>query len=239
MYLEGSTALVTGAGRGLGRVFVDALLDRGVKKVYATSRDGGTSIDDPRVVPAALDVTDPATIAAVATMATDIDLLINNAGVSTLAPLATGPIDDIRLEMEVNFFGTLAAVRAFAPVLARNGGGTILNVSSAAAWFGTDFSGGYGASKAAVWSLTNALRVELAKQGTQVSGLLMASTDTDMIADFDIPKNSPQDVVTAALDGLEAGTLEVLADEETRVLKGTLSDVPENSYPQAVRHVNA
>ncbi len=91
-------------------------------------------------------------------------------------------------------------------------------------------------SKAAVWAMTNALRVELAEQGTQVTGLHMASTDTDMMAGFDVPKNSPEEVVTAALGGLEAGALEVLADETTRALKATLSHDPAIAYPQAVRH---
>lgn len=239
MRINHSTVLVTGAGRGLGRTFVDQLIARGVRKVYAAARDTSFVPADPRVVPLRLDVTDPEAVAAAARAATDVDVLINNAGLSTLAPLATGDIEDIRREMEVNFFGSLAMVRAFAPVLARNGGGTILNVSSAVAWLGMDISGGYGASKAAVWAMNNALRVELAGQGTQVTGLHMASTDTDMMADFDIPKNSPDDVVSAALDGLEAGELEVLGDGDTRALKGTLSDPPENNYPQAVRHVDA
>lgn len=234
--MDQSTAFVTGANRGLGRAFVAELLHRGARKVYAAARDSSTVVSDPRVVPVSLDITDPTAVRRAAEQAADVELLINNAGITTYAPLIGSDLADLRLEMETNYFGTLAVMRAFAPVLAVNGGGRVLNVSSVMAWLGYEHSNGYGASKAAVWAMTNALRVELASQGTQVTGLHMGSTDTDMMAGFDVPKNSAADVANAALDGLQAGALEVLADQDTRAMKATLSSDPAEVYPQAVRH---
>lgn len=236
MNINGSTILVTGANRGIGLAFVDELLVRGAKKVYAAARDKASIVGHARVTPISLDITDPDAVAQAALIAADIDVLVNNAGITTFAPLVTGSLEDIRNEMETNYFGTLAMVRAFSPVLAANGGGGMLNVSSAAAWFGMEHSSGYAASKAAVWAMTNALRIELMDQNTQVTGLHLASTDTEMIASLDVPKNIPQEVAISALDGFEAGNLEVLADDDTRAVKAMLSHDPAESYPQAVRH---
>ena len=237
MTIQGATALVTGANRGVGKAFVEELLRRGASKVYAAARNIEQIPTDDRVVAVQLDITDPAAVAEAAKRATDVDLLINNAGVSTFSKLSTSDESDLRLEMETNYFGTLSMVRAFAPVLAENGGGAILNVSSVMAWLGFEHSNGYGASKAAVWAMTNGLRLELASQGTQVSSLLMGSTDTDMMATIDVPKNSPQSVASVALDGIESGLLEIAGDDDTRTIKATLSGDPADLYPQAVRHV--
>jgi NAD(P)-dependent dehydrogenase (short-subunit alcohol dehydrogenase family) len=222
MDITGSTALVTGAGRGLGRHFAQQLLERGATRVYATARDP-SSVDLPGVDVLRLDVTDPASVAAAASAAGDVTLLVNNGGVSLPQPLLTGDLDLIRREMETNHFGTLATVRAFAPALARNGGGAVLNVLSALSWATYQGAGGYATSKAAAWSLTNHLRLELAEQGTQLTGLYLASTDTDMMAGIDVPKNDPADVVRTALDGLEAGEWEVIADADTAGAKAGLS----------------
>jgi NAD(P)-dependent dehydrogenase (short-subunit alcohol dehydrogenase family) len=222
MNLEGSTALITGANRGIGRHFAQQLLERGAAKVYATARDPRT-IDIDGVVALALDVTDPAQVAAAAQAAPDVSLLINNAGVSTGTDLVTGDLDRIRLELDTNLYGTLAMVRAFAPQLA---GGAILNVLSRLSWLSFQGANAYAVSKAAAWSLTNGIRLELAEQGTLVTGVLLSSTDTDMMAGWDIPKNDPADVVRAALDGLEAGALEVIADPETAAAKAALSRYP-------------
>lgn len=222
MNLEESIALVTGANRGLGRRFAQELLERGATKVYATARDP-RSIDLPGVTPLALDVTDPDAVAAVAQVAPDVTLLINNAGVSTGADLVSGDLAAIRREIDTNFYGPLAMVRAFAPVLAANGGGAILNVLSRMSWISYPGANAYGASKAAAWSLTNGIRLELAEQGTQVTGLYMSATDTDMMAGWDIPKNDPADVVRQALDGVAAGATEVLADRDTIEAKAALA----------------
>lgn len=225
MQIKNSTALVTGANRGLGRAFAQELMARGAAKVYAAARRP-ESIDIPGVIALPLDITDPAQVAAVAEVAADTNVLINNAGVTTFARASTGDLDDIRLEMETNYFGTLAMSRAFAPHLAAAGGGAILNVLSVMAWLGFEHSNTYGASKAATWALTNGLRVELAPQGTQVTGLVLASTDTDMMAWADIDKNRPEDVVRAALDGMEAGQQEVLADDISVQAKANLAASP-------------
>jgi NAD(P)-dependent dehydrogenase (short-subunit alcohol dehydrogenase family) len=230
MDIEGSTALITGANRGLGRHFAQQLLDRGAAKVYATARDPRT-IDIDGVVALALDVTDPAQVAAAAQAAPDVNLLINNAGVSTGTDLVTGDLDRIRLELDTNLYGMLAMVRAFAPQLS---GGAILNVLSRLSWLSFQGANAYAVSKAAAWSLTNGIRLELAEQGTLVTGVLLSSTDTDMMAGWDIPKNDPADVVRAALDGLEAGELEVIADADTAAAKAALSADPRDVYQLSV-----
>ncbi len=229
MNLSGSTALVTGANRGIGRHFVEQLQSRGAAKVYATARTPG-SIDLPGVEVLRLDITDPASVAAAAAVASDVTLLVNNAGVSTNQNLVTGDLDKIRLEMDTHFYGTLSMVRAFAGVLAANGGGAVLNVLSRLSWLSYAGANAYSASKAAEWSLTNGIRLELGAQGTLVTGLVLSSTDTDMMAGWDVEKNDPADVVRAALDGIEAGSLEVLADADTAAAKAALSADPSEVY---------
>ena len=233
MKIPGSVALVTGANRGIGRHFALQLLERGASKVYATARTPEL-VDIPGVEVLQLDITDPASVAAAAAIATDVTLLVNNAGISTGHNLVTGSLDKIRLEMETHYFGTLNVVRAFAPALAANGGGAILNVLSALSWFSYDGATAYAAAKSAEWSLTNGIRLELVGQGTLVTGLHLGSTDTDMMAAYDIEKNDPADVVRAALDGIEAGLLEVLADEASAGVKAALAADPSVLYPQTV-----
>jgi NAD(P)-dependent dehydrogenase (short-subunit alcohol dehydrogenase family) len=233
MKIANSVALVTGANRGIGRHFARQLLERGAAKVYATARNPDL-VDLPGVEVLRLDITDPATVSAAATAAADVTLLVNNAGVITGQNLVTGDPAAIRLEMDTSFYGTLDVIRAFAPVLAANGGGAILNVLSSLSWMSYDGATAYCAAKAAQWSLTNGVRVELAAQGTLVTGLLMGPTDTDMTAGIDLPKNDPADVVRAALDGVEADRIEVLADEVVVALKAALAADPSALYPQVV-----
>lgn len=234
MDIANTVALVTGANRGIGRAFADSLVQQGAKKVYATARNSET-ITSRGVEPLQLDVTSEDSVAEAAEIASDVNLLINNAGITTFGRLVDGDMNDIRAEMDTNYYGTLAMVRAFAPQLARNDGGAILNVLSIMAWLGLEHSNGYGASKAAAWALTNGLRLELASQGTQVTGLVLATTDTDMMANFDIPKNRPEDVADAALKGLFAGHLEVLADSASVQQKAALSRDPFDLYPDVAR----
>lgn len=233
MHISGTTALVTGANRGIGRHFAAQLLERGAAKVYATARRP-ERVDLPGAEVLTLDVTDAASVAAAAEAAQDVTLLVNNAGVSTYQDLISGDLDQIRLEMDTHFFGTLSMVRAFAPVLGANGGGAILNVLSRMSWLSYVGANSYGAAKAAQWSLTNGIRLELAGQQTLVTGLILGSTDTDMMAGWDIEKNDPADVVRAALDGLEAGALEVLADADSIAAKASLSAEPGVVYPHLV-----
>ncbi|GAA3911499.1 SDR family oxidoreductase [Actinoplanes auranticolor] len=230
MKISGSVALVTGANRGIGRQFVLELLARGAAKVYATARNPEL-VDIPGVEVLALDITDAASVAAAAAQAGDVNLLINNAGITTHTNLVTGDLDKIRLELDTHFWGTLNVIRAFAPVL---GGGAVLNVLSRLSWVSYNGANAYSAAKAAEWSLTNGVRLELAGQGTLVTGLLLGAADTDMMAGFDIEKTDPAVIARAALDGIEAGVLEVIADEATAEVKAALAGDPRVLYPAAV-----
>jgi len=230
MKISGSVALVTGANRGIGRQFVIELLARGAAKVYATARNPEL-VDIPGVEVLALDITDPASVVAAAARAGDVDLLINNAGIATYTNLVTGDLDKIRLELDTHFWGTLNVIRAFAPVL---GGGAVLNVLSSLSWVSYDGANAYSVAKAAEWSLTNGVRLELAAQGTLVTGLLLGAADTDMMAGFDVEKTDPAVIARVALDGIEAGAIEVVADEGTAQLKAALAGDPRLLYPAAV-----
>ncbi|MGV9214258.1 SDR family oxidoreductase [Micromonospora sp. RB23] len=235
MRINGSTALVTGANRGLGKAFVEALLARGAT-VYATARRL-ESIDIPGAVPLQMDITDQSSIEAAAATVGDLGILINNAGTSTEAPLLGPSLDNIRKDLDTNFWGTLNVTRAFAPKLA---GGAILNVISALSWYNfAPGSNGYAASKAAEWSLTNGIRLELADQKTLVTALALAIADTDMMAGVDIPKLPPHEVVTQALDGLEAGKIEVIADKPTANVKASLSRDPALFYADIIGNLFA
>lgn len=233
MQIAGSIALVTGANRGIGRQYVLELQHRGAAKIYAAARNP-ERIDIPGVVPIALDITDPESVAAAARIAADVTLLINNAGISTAQNLVTGNLDTIRLEMETHYFGTLNMVRAFAPVLGANGGGAILNMLSALSWRSYDGANAYAAAKAAEWSLTNGIRLELAGQGTLVAGLHVGAVDTDMMAGWEIAKFDPAELARIALDGIEAGKLEIIVDETAAQAKVTLALDPIQAYAGVV-----
>lgn len=232
MRIDGSTALVTGSNRGIGRALASELLARGAT-VYATARTP-ERIDLPGVRRLQLDITDPASVARAAEAAGDVDLLVNNAGIATGTNLLTGDLATIRLEMETHYFGTLAVVRAFAPVLAAHGGGAIVNVLSALSWFSYDGTNSYAAAKAAQWSLTNGIRLELAGQGTAVTGVHLGAADTDIMAGYEGPMIPPADVARAALDGVEAGAMEVLVDEWSAAVKASLARDPREFYGAAV-----
>ena len=234
MKIAGSVALVTGANRGIGRHFAQQLLDRGAAKVYATARHPEL-VDLPGVETLSLDITDPDAVARAAQAAADVTFLINNAGLATGQNLVTGDLAKIRLEMETHYFGTLSVVRVFAPVLARNSGGAILNVLSALSWFSYDGANSYAAAKAAQWSLTNGIRIELAGQGTLVTGMHLGAADTDIMAGYEGPMLDPADVARAGLDGVEAGDLEVLVDDWSTMIKATLATDPGQFYTTAVR----
>jgi NAD(P)-dependent dehydrogenase (short-subunit alcohol dehydrogenase family) len=230
MQITGSTALVTGANRGLGRHFAEALLARGAT-VYAGARNPD-SVDLPGAIPVALDVTDGASVDHAAATVGGVSLLINNAGSSTGASLLDGSIADIRLEMDTHYFGPLTVTRAFAPQLAAAGGGAVLNVLSVLSWISLPGSGAYCAAKSAEWSLTNALRLQLAGQGTQVSALHVGYMDTDMVRHVTAAKNDPAVVAKLALDALEAGEVEILADDLSRTVRANLAGGVGSLYPQ-------
>ena len=224
MNIANQIALVTGANRGIGEKYVLELLDRGAAKVYATARRPELlTFDDSRVVPLHLDLLDDESVLAAAATASDVTLLVNNAGISTGALLVTGDLADVRREMDTHFWGTLGTIRAFAPVLKANGGGAIVNVLSALSWVSFPSVATYSASKSAAWSLTNGLRNELRAQGTQVVALHVGYMDTDMTRGLDAPKSSPADVARLTLEGVEAGAFEVLADDVSKQIKQSLS----------------
>ncbi|CDO86303.1 short-chain dehydrogenase [Mycobacterium triplex] len=218
--IKGATVVVTGGQRGLGKAIVDEFLSRGAAKVYATARTPKPSTD-PRVISVALDVTKADSVAALAITASDADIVVNNAGIIGAAQLLTSDIDEVREVFETNYFGALRVAQAFAPILAENGGGALVDISSVLAWVGG--FGGYGDSKAAIWSMTNSLRVELEKQGTLVTSVHLSYTDTDMTAEFSVPKNDPRDVARQIVDGIRDGEGEVLADQHSRQAKAALA----------------
>lgn len=223
MIIANSVALVTGANRGIGRVFVAELLKRGATKIYVAARDAATLAElakaDSRLVPLTLDVTDAAQVVAAAAAAGDVTLLINNAGYAAFdGAISASGIDEARQEMEVNYFGTLAVTRAFAPVLAKKGG-AIVNMLSMLSYVTLPMAATYSASKAAAMSVTRSIRAELAAQGTQVIGVLAVQTETEMGGAMPEPRMQPEEVVNDALNALEAGTSdEIAAGAQTRAI---------------------
>jgi NAD(P)-dependent dehydrogenase (short-subunit alcohol dehydrogenase family) len=225
--LAGRTVLVTGANRGMGREYVTQLLDRGVAKVYAAARDPRQIDDtDPRVVPLQLDVTDKISVAQASETASDVSVLINNAGIARGASVLDSDSSKLREELETNLFGPLALASAFADRIAERSG-AIVNVASVLAWMPVGAS--YGVSKAAMWNATESMRTELAPRGVQVVGVYMGLVDTDMAKFTDYPKSDPADVVRQVLDGIESGADEVLADGMTWDVRAQLGK-PINAY---------
>jgi NAD(P)-dependent dehydrogenase (short-subunit alcohol dehydrogenase family) len=230
MDITSAVALVTGANRGLGRALATELLDRGAT-VYAGARHPD-QVDVPGAKPIRLDVTAPDSVARAVEAAGDVTLLVNNAGSSTGAGLLTGNLDQIRLEMDTHFFGTLAVTRAFAPVIEANGGGSVLNILSVLSWLSFPGIGAYSAAKSAEWGLTNALRLELAPRGIAVSGLHVGFMDTDMAKEVTAPKVDPADVARIAIDAIAAGSPEIVVDDVSRGVLANLSGGVAALYPQ-------
>lgn len=233
MQIDGSTVLVTGANGGLGTEFVRQALERGALKVYASARSP-REWADARVVPIALDVTDEASVRAAVAEAGDVSVVVNNAGIGGTGSLLAASVEEVEGVFAMNVFGALRVAKAFVPALAVNGGGALVDVHSVLSWLA--LAGGYSASKAALWSVTNSLRVELAPQGTLVVGAHLGYTDTPMTAGLDTEKNDPADIVRAIWDAVAAGSHEVLADQVSRDVKSALSGPVEALYPSlAVR----
>jgi NAD(P)-dependent dehydrogenase (short-subunit alcohol dehydrogenase family) len=229
--LNGAVVLVTGANGGIGSHFVREALARGAAKVYATARNP-RQWDDERIVPLTLDVTDPASIRAVVEEASDVTVLINNAGASpATSGILTHTDEEIRANVETNFLGPLFLARAFAPILSEKGGNTaIIDIHSALSWYAV--AGIYSATKAALWSATNSLRLQLQPAGVQVVGVHVGYVDTAMAAHSTDAKLDPADLVAQVFDTVEAGGFEVLADDTSVQLKAGLSAPLEAVYPQ-------
>jgi NAD(P)-dependent dehydrogenase (short-subunit alcohol dehydrogenase family) len=230
MDLSTSTVLVTGANRGLGRALAAELLGRGAT-VYAGARNPD-QVDLPGAKPIALDITDPTSVAAAAEGTGDVTVLINNAGSNTGADPLAGDLDTIRLEMDTHYYGTLSVIRGFAPQIAANGGGVILNILSVLSWFSVPQAGAYSAAKSAEWSLTNTLRLRLADQGIRVAGLHVGLMDTDMTRGVDQPKSDPADIARIAADGIAGGAYEIVADDFSRQIQSGLGAGVPALYPQ-------
>ncbi|OZI60455.1 SDR family oxidoreductase [Bordetella genomosp. 11] len=223
MEIKGRVALVTGANRGLGKAIAQALLQAGAAKVYAGARDPG-SVDLPGVVPVELDVTDVASVRAAAQRCGDVEIVVNNAGISLPGTaLSEDAPDRIRRLFDVNFYGVLNVSSAFAPILARNGGGTFVNVLSVLSWLAIEGSTHYSASKAAAWALTNGMRRELKEQNIRVTGVHVGYMDTDMVARLDAPKTAPSVAAGKIVEAIREERPELLIDDTSRTVKASLS----------------
>ena len=230
MDINDSVVLVTGGNRGLGKALVQAFLDAGARKIYVGSR---TPIEtsDPHLQPIKLDITNAQDVAAAAHTCQDVTILMNNAGVAAPTSLLTAPLaDEARQLMETNYFGTLAMVRAFAPILGKNGKGTIVNMLSVASWFATPIGRSYSASKSAALSLTQGIRIELRSQGTLVIAVHAGYIDTDMVATINTPKTSPEEVAAHIIEGIRNNQEEVLADQTSQEVKAVLASNPQVLY---------
>ena len=223
MQIEKSTVLITGANRGIGLAFAKAFLARGAKKVYAGARDT-SKFSLAGVTPIKLDVNSITDVQAAAQLAKDVTIVVNNAGIAHLGSFMAEDAEALlRSHLETNVLAPLRVSRSFAPVLAQNGGGALINVASVASWISSPMLANYAVSKSALWSLSNGLRNDLRGQGIQVLTLHMGFVDTDLTKGLEMPKSTPEAIVERALQALEAGAHEVLADEMTKQVKAGLS----------------
>jgi NAD(P)-dependent dehydrogenase (short-subunit alcohol dehydrogenase family) len=230
MHIQDSVILVTGGNRGLGKSLVQAFLDAGARKIYVGCR---TLIEtsDPRLQPIKLDITNAYDVAAAAETCQDITILVNNAGIANNTTFITAPsLAQAREEIETNYIGPLAMARAFAPILKRNGGGTLVNVLSVLSWFTSPAAATYCASKYAELSLTEGIRIELRSQGTQVIAVYLGYMDTDMSAHINAPKTRPEEVAASIIEGIRNKHEEVFADKLSHEIKAALANNPKAFY---------
>jgi len=227
MRFENQTVLLTGAAGGIGRALVAALLARGVRRIHAADVVAAPEPSDRRVTPHRLDITDHVAVERCAADCADVTLLINNAGANMRSTFTrASSLDAARREMEVNYFGTLAMCRAFAPVLARNGGGTLVNVASILAKITNPPLGSYSASKAALLRLTEGVRAELAAQGTHVLAVMPWAVDTPMSGPFAGPKSTPEETAEVIVGALAAGAEEAYVHEMAHTINARLATDP-------------
>lgn len=231
MKMDDTVALVTGANRGLGLAFVEQLLARGAKRIYVASRDLAkaeqlAAREPRRLVPLRLDITSPTQIAEVAAQATDLTLLINNAGLLGSFNLLDTTPDTLQREFDTNVFGQLAITRALLPALERAQGSAIVNVLTVVSLANMPGIGGYSASKAAALSVTQALRAQLRARGVAVHAAFPGPIDTDMVRALELPKASPESVARAILDGVEAGQEDIAPDAMSQEVLAKWSRAP-------------
>ena len=215
MDLSNKTIVISGANRGIGKELVNALLTRGVKKIYAGARNPGRlpKLGDARVVPLELDITNHQQVKAAATQAKDADLLINNAGVAAFASLLGDEESVLERDMNTNYFGTLDMMRVFIPVLEGKPEAAIVNIVTVAAFVNFPGLGGYSASKAALFSASQGIRIELAPRGISVHTVNPGPIDTDMTKALEMAKASPKETARRILDGLVAGEADIFPDD--------------------------
>jgi NAD(P)-dependent dehydrogenase (short-subunit alcohol dehydrogenase family) len=235
MNLSGKTVLVTGANRGIGLAIVKTLLNRGVSKIYAGARNPKKlpNFDDTRVVPLTLDITDKEQIAAAARTAGDVDVLINNAGVAAFSSILDGPLDLVERDMNTNYFGTLDMVRTFVPVLEGKEGAAIVNIVTIAAFANFPMVGGYSASKSALFSLSQGIRIELTSKGIAVHTVNPGPIDTELASDFPTDKADPGQTAENIIEGLENNEADIFPDEMGR----QMFDVWKSDYRELERVV--
>ena len=232
MKIKNTIALVTGANRGLGLDFVESLIKFGASRVYASARDVSSLAPlvkkhEGRVIPLQLDVTRQEHVIDAAATASDVTLLLNNAGVlHQHGVIEANSLAGFEQEMDVNVFGLARMSRAFAPVIEANGGGAITNMLSVASLRNFPPFGTYSASKAAAMSLTDGLRYEVHEKGIEVFGVYAGFIDTGMIGNIDDVKTSPSDIANNTMRGMEAGDINIYADEKAQIAISTLQDDP-------------
>jgi NAD(P)-dependent dehydrogenase (short-subunit alcohol dehydrogenase family) len=234
MQIKGCTALVTGANGGIGQYYIEALRSAGAARIYAGARKVNSltdivALDPQRIIPVALDITNEQSVQAAAIACQDVDLLINNAGIGLRQGFISAPdLSAARSEMEVNYFGTLSLCRAFAPILKANGGGAIINMISILGRVNFPLNASYGASKAAVYLMSQGVRAELASQGTLVVGVMPGTVDTPGSKDFPPPKISPAEVAQQALQAVIAGVEDVYPGEQAQQMAAQLQSDPKS-----------
>lgn len=238
MKINGKVALVTGANGGIGRCYVKGLQTAGVAKIYAAARHSESlneivATDPERIIPVTLDITNEKSVSDAATLCSDVNLLINNAGIELSKGLiAASDLSWARKEMEVNYFGTLAMCRAFAPILKGNGGGAIVNMLSTVALVTLPFNGSYCASKAATRAMTQGVRAELAQQGTLVIAVIPGTVDTEMSKNYPPPKVSPDELVQEVLQAVIDEVEDVYPGEQAKAIIEQLTKAPKELEKQ-------
>lgn len=215
MNVDNAVAMVTGSNRGIGKALVEALIETGAKKIYATARNTNElhfNSGKTEIVPFQVDISDHKSVNNMAKRAKDITLLFNNAGVLDFGDILNVPLESIKRDFDTNFYGTLAVARSFAPIIEANGGGAIVNTLTLLSLASMPGFAAYNASKAAEWSMTLSLRASLAEKNIQVHGVFPGAVDTDMLAGVDITKTRPADVAQAIIKGIKENKEDIFPD---------------------------